>query len=210
MKYLLVLFLAFLSVCCAPSLRTVEMPASQIDLLSDETVALVNPDNPDHAYCGGVWVGADKVLTAFHCQEDEDAISVKRRDGTLEAAVVIMTDKVDDLAMLRVDHAKSHPFAKIGRDLRLDEDLSVIGHPHNSPWTYMRGYVASVRRDSKSPNEPDQHIGVTAVAAPIWYGSSGGPAFNSRGEVVGICSMISHPGLGLFIMPATIRTFVAA
>jgi S1-C subfamily serine protease len=48
------------------------------------------------------------------------------------------------------------------------------------------------------------------VSAPVWFGNSGGGAFNDEGEIVGIASFIMKgPSLGFFIPVDSIRPFLA-
>ena len=58
-----------------PSMLSPEKTMSKrqiVDSITDKTVALVKKDSDgDYVpYCGGVWVGKNLILTAFHCIEE--------------------------------------------------------------------------------------------------------------------------------------------
>src|SRR5260221_10065965 len=81
------------------------------------------------------------------------------------------------------------------RNLQVGQKVYAIGNPFGLAGTLTSGIVSSIR----SVQEPD---GVTIdeaiqTDAAINPGNSGGPLLNSRGEVIGINTMIaSNPGVG--------------
>lgn len=72
------------------------------------------------------------------------------------------------------------PFVKIASSSpNVGEDCFAIGNPYGLVLTISKGIISGMRQD-------DKYIQTTAE---ITHGSSGGPLFNSRGEVIGITTM---------------------
>lgn len=130
--------------------------------------------------------------------------------STYRNAVVAVDDKTNDLALLRVEPDTAphrHNVATVApRDVRTGDELSVIGNPKGFLWTYMVGRVSAQRTVN---NFNGASVNVTQVSAPIWYGNSGGGAFNSDGDLVGICSFMGPiPNAGFFVHRTDIASFL--
>lgn len=107
-------------------------------------------------------------------------------DGKKLPAHIIMIDRVNDLAILKLDGHNAHlKFAKLGDSSRIKrgEDVMAIGFPHTwaLSWTVTTGIVSGLHRWGK---------GLIQSSAAINPGNSGGPLFNSKGEVIGINELI--------------------
>lgn len=186
---------------------------SGVDVV-EATVALVGAH--DGAFCAGVWVKADKVLTASHCVIDEDTdtelqtVQIKTKDGFHTKAQVTKVDRRRDLALLSVYVMPVHATSPIATTWNQGEPLSIVGHPGGEEWVWMRGYLEKwLMHDS--PEAEDEKMGMLRVEAPVWYGNSGGGAFDENGALVGIASMRSsqQPEVGLFVAPDEIAGFLA-
>ena len=122
-------------------------------------------------------------------------------------------DKLHDLALLYVPKGEEHPShasASLAKSVSEGARLHIIGHPARVLWAYMQGYVSAWRM-VEAPNGDDGKVQMMQVEAPIYYGNSGGPAFDDAGHLVGVCSERSTrvPNLGLFVPLDRIRTFLA-
>ncbi|MBU0766148.1 MAG: S1C family serine protease, partial [Bacteroidetes bacterium] len=81
--------------------------------------------------------------------------------------------------------AKKIQFVKIVTDLpEIGESIFAIGNPEGLEQTLSNGIVSGYR-DSED-NGKKFYIQTNAA---ITHGSSGGPLFNSKGEVIGITTM---------------------
>lgn len=152
-----------------------------------------------------------KVLTNAHVVDGADTVTVRLSDNTEYQAKVIGKDKQTDVALLKID-AKSLPTVKLGNSdqLSVGEWVLAIGSPFGLDYSATQGIVSALTR--RLPNETYVPFIQTDVA--VNPGNSGGPLFNTRGEVVGINSQIysntgSYAGLSFAIPINTVRNVVA-
>jgi len=120
-----------------------------------------------------------------------------RGDRELEVVEVLAASPDHDLALLRVD-AHGLPVVALGDSdaMRPGDAVVAIGNPLGLEDTVSNGLV-SARRTL------DAGLEVLQISAPIAPGSSGGPIFNDRGEVIGIATAVLEQGQNLnFGMPA--------
>jgi hypothetical protein len=102
-----------------------------------------------------------------------------------------------DLALIRVD-ARGLPVLALGDSdaMRPGDPVVAIGNPLGLEDTVSNGLVSARRKG-------DDGTEVLQISAPIAPGSSGGPIFNDRGEVIGIAVAILEEGQNLnFGVPA--------
>jgi serine protease Do len=145
-------------------------------------------DVPVHGMGSGFIVSSDGIiLTNAHVVKDASEVNVKLTDRREFRAKVLGADPKTDVAVLKID-AKNLPVVKIGstRDLRAGEWVLAIGSPFGFENTVTAGVVSAKGRSL--PDDTAVPFIQTDVA--VNPGNSGGPLFNSRGEVVGINSQI--------------------
>jgi serine protease Do len=116
-----------------------------------------------------------------------DEVTVKLADRREYRAKVLGSDPKTDVAVLKID-AKNLPVVPIGnsRNLQVGEWVLAIGSPFGLESTVTAGVVSATGRSL--PNDGNVPFIQTDVA--VNPGNSGGPLFNTRGEVVGINSQI--------------------
>lgn len=119
-------------------------------------------------------------------------------------AVVLAVDPEEDLALVRVapdaldPKVAEHDVASIAGEARVGEEVHVVGHTMGLWWTYSHGFVAQFRNDS--PPKAVKPTDVIQVSAPVFFGNSGGGAFNADGQLLGIASwIVQAPEVGFFI-----------
>jgi len=137
---------------------------------------------------------AGHVLTNFHVVEGANrGIQVMLSNKRPYAAKVIGTDKVHDLALLQIDAPNLQPvtLADSG-ELAVGQKVYAIGNPFGLNGTMTRGIISSIRSIRGSEGAPIEDAIQTDAA--INPGNSGGPLLNSRGEVIGINTMIASNG----------------
>jgi serine protease Do len=127
------------------------------------------------------------VLTNAHVVDDATEVKVKLTDKREFDAKVIGKDKATDIAVLKID-AKDLPTVAIGdpSSTRVGEWVLAIGQPFGFENSATAGIVSA--RARSLPNEGYVPFIQTDVA--VNPGNSGGPLFNTRGEVIGINSQI--------------------
>ncbi len=149
------------------------------------------------------------IVTNNHVIEDATKLKVKLNDGRTFDAKLIGTDPTTDVALIKID-GKDLPTIPFGNsdNLRLGEWVLAIGSPFDLQSTITAGIVsAKARQLGVIPNElrVESFIQTDAAVNP---GNSGGALVNTRGELVGINTVIksstgSYIGYS-FAVPETI------
>jgi len=126
------------------------------------------------------------ILTNAHVVRDADEVTVKLQDRREYRAKVLGSDPKTDVAVLKIE-AKNLPVVPMGntRNLQVGEWVLAIGSPYGLESTVTAGVVSAKGRSL--PNDSVPFIQTDVAVNP---GNSGGPLFNTRGEVVGINSQI--------------------
>jgi serine protease Do len=119
-----------------------------------------------------------------------------RGDRELDAVEVIAASPEHDLALVRVE-AHGLPALALGDSdaIRPGDSIVAIGNPFGLEDTVSNGLVSARRH-------VDADVEILQISAPIAPGSSGGPIFNDRGEVIGVATAVLDKGQNLnFGMP---------
>lgn len=134
------------------------------------------------------------VITNNHVIDDADEITVTLTDNTKYKAKVIGRDKKTDLALLKIDAKKDLPFVPLGDSdaMRVGDWVIAIGNPFGLGGSVTQGIISARQRSINSGPFDD----FLQTDAPINRGNSGGPLFNTKGEVIGINSAIFSPSMG--------------
>ena len=151
------------------------------------------------------------VVTNNHVIEDADEITVILQDNTNLKAKLIGRDTKTDVALLKVEYDKPLPSVKFGNSdkARVGDWVIAIGNPFGLGGTVTAGIVSARARDINS-GPYDDYI---QTDASINRGNSGGPMFNTDGDVIGINTAIFSPtggsiGIGFAIPSALAHTVV--
>jgi serine protease Do len=152
------------------------------------------------------------VVTNNHVIENADEISVVTDDGTTYTAELVGTDPKTDLAVLKIEADDPLPFVRFGDsdDARIGDWIIAIGNPFGLGGTATAGIISARGRDLQAGPYDD----FIQIDAPINRGNSGGPIFNTDGEVIGVNTMIYSPnggnvGIG-FAIPSAVATTIVA
>jgi serine protease Do len=140
----------------------------------------------------GVLVRDNYILTAAHVVANAKAIMVEFFDGEKIPAVTYRISKTADVAVIKLESAPSNAKqAVIGSsdDVRIGEEIFVIGAPMGLTYSLSRGIISG-RHSEKSPISDHKILEFFQTDASINTGNSGGPMYNSKGEVIGIVSSI--------------------
>ncbi|WP_313171603.1 Do family serine endopeptidase [Massilia oculi] len=127
------------------------------------------------------------ILTNAHVVQGADEVTVKLQDRREFRAKVLGSDPRTDVAVLKID-AKGLPVAPIGKSqsLLVGEWVLAIGSPFGLESTVTAGVVSATGRSIQG----DSNVPFIQTDVAVNPGNSGGPLFNTRGEVVGINSQI--------------------
>jgi serine protease Do len=145
-------------------------------------------DVPTHGLGSGFIVSPDGVImTNAHVVRDAREVTVKLNDRREFRAKVLGTDPKTDIAVLKID-ASNLPVVPLGHssDLKVGEWVLAIGSPYGFDSTVTAGVVSAKGRSLPD----DSNVPFIQTDVAVNPGNSGGPLFNTRGEVVGINSQI--------------------
>lgn len=150
------------------------------------------------------------ILTNAHVVADVDGASVQLADRRQYEARIVGFDRRTDIALLKIDASGLVP-ARLADASRLavGEWVIAIGAPFGLESTLTAGIVSARRRYLRE----EDGIPWIQTDAAMNPGSSGGPLFNLRGEVIGVNSMIysesgSYAGVS-FALPIDLAMQVA-
>lgn len=137
----------------------------------------------------GFVISADGfAVTNHHVVQRVDKITVKLTNGKEYQAKLIGSDPNSDIALIKIEGAKSLKTAHLGDSDKIEvgDFALAIGNPFGLQSTLTTGIISSKGQDVNSAD------GVSRIQtdASINPGNSGGPLLNVRGEVIGINQMI--------------------
>jgi serine protease Do len=167
----------------------------------------------EHGVGSGIIISPDGyIVTNDHVVDGATQIKVTLKDRRILNAKVIGVDKLNDLAVIKVD-ASNLPSIAWGDSTKLETGQTVLafGSPFGYfPFSVTRGIVSALNRPnpySDDPRKPGNFIQTDAAINP---GNSGGALVNAHGELVGINTFIisnsgSFAGAGFAIPSQIVR-----
>ncbi|MDO4790106.1 MAG: Do family serine endopeptidase [Porphyromonas sp.] len=147
---------------------------------------------PSYTMGSGVIISSDGyIITNNHVIEGSTKLTVTLNDNREFNASIIGTDKATDLALLKVD-AKDLPVIPFGDSeaLKVGEWVLAVGNPFNLTSTVTAGIVSAKGRNGMASGNLQQISSFIQTDAAVNSGNSGGALVNTRGELVGINTMI--------------------
>jgi serine protease Do len=160
----------------------------------------------------GFIVSADGVvITNNHVIESADAIEVILQSGRRYEAAVVGRDPATDIAVLRVQAGVALPYVDMGDSdtARVGDIVLAIGNPFGLGGSLSVGVVSARNRNIDAGRYDD----FIQTDAAINRGNSGGPLFNTAGEVIGVNTAIVSPtgasvGVGFATPTSIVRPVV--
>src|ERR1700716_1006299 len=160
----------------------------------------------------GFFISADGYgVTNNHVVDGTDKVEVTTDDGKTYTAKVIGTDARTDVALIKVEGGSNFSFAKLSDGKpRIGDWVLAVGNPFGLGGTVTAGIVSASGRDIGNGPYDD----FIQIDAPVNKGNSGGPAFNTQGEVMGVNTAIYSPsggsvGIAFSIPASTVKNIVA-
>ncbi len=147
---------------------------------------------------GSIIDGRGHVLTNYHVIKGATSIRVTLADNTSIPAEVVGIDAENDLAVLYFNpQSKRLSPIPLGSSagLQIGQQVLAIGNPFGLDRTLTVGIVSGLGR----PIRTDNNLVINNMIqtdASINPGNSGGPLLDSRGNIVGINTMIYTPSGG--------------
>jgi S1-C subfamily serine protease len=156
---------------------------------------------------GVIWRPDGVVLTNNHVVA-RDRVEVVLADGRQLPGEVFRRSPERDLAAIKVP-AGDLPSVSVGdsRSLRAGELVVAVGNPLGVPLAVSLGIVSgATRRVRLGGGQTGELI---QADVDLYPGNSGGPLVNSRGQVVGLNSMVEGPGNALAVPSHVAQAFLA-
>ncbi len=138
----------------------------------------------------GVIISEDGyIVTNNHVIKDAQEIEITLNNKKSYKAKLIGTDSKMDIALLKIDAGEKLPYNTFGDsdNVKVGQWVLAIGNPYNLTSTVTAGIVSAKARDLET-NGMQSFLQTDAAVNP---GNSGGALVNSRGELIGINTMIS-------------------
>ena len=159
----------------------------------------------------GFFISSDGyIVTNNHVVDHATEVTVTTSDGKTIAAKVIGTDPKTDLALLKAKDSGTYPFVKFSPHApRVGDWVIAVGNPFGLGGTVTAGIVSARGRDIGSGPYDD----FIQIDAPVNHGNSGGPTFDTNGDVVGVNTAIFSPsggsvGIGFAIASDVVQSVV--
>jgi tetratricopeptide (TPR) repeat protein len=163
-------------------------------------VASIDKEGKPTSLGSGFIVREDGVIvTNYHVVNMASDIKIKIGYKVRDIEGLLHVDPENDIAIIKVE-GKDYPKVRIGDANRaqIGEKIYAIGSPQGLENTISEGILSGIR-------EIDRERKILQMTAAISPGSSGGPVFNGRGEVIGIATFLIAETQNLnFAMPVNL------
>ena len=158
------------------------------------------------------------VVTNYHVVVDAIRVFVVFSDGTEAEASIVGLDQDSDLAVLQLEDAPPELVRPVdlgdSSRVQVGQRAVAIGNPFGDFAQSMTvGIVSAVGRVVQSPGSQFSNAELIQTDAAINPGNSGGPLLDSRGQVIGVNTMIrsnvrQSSGVGLAVPVNTVKRIV--
>lgn len=185
-----------------PSITKTQINRNSISLLVDNDVLVLNKTYPDvenetaiipnEKWSGTGWaIGNGYLVTNNHVVDGASTITVKGVGGNANvgySAEVVATDKINDIAILRINDSRftgfgNIPYSVSPRIADVGEDVLVLGYPLGQ---LLGDEIKLTTGIINSRTGAGEYQNCYQIQAPITNGNSGGPVFDSKCNVIGI------------------------
>ena len=163
----------------------------------------------------GVIISEDGyIVTNNHVIDNATSLRVKLYDGRAYDAKIIGSDPATDVALIKIEEQglPTLPFGS-SDELRLGEWVLAIGYPMDLQSTITAGIVSAKARSLGAIGNKQSIESFIQTDAAVNPGNSGGALVNSRGELVGINTIIktstgSYVGYSFAVPESIVRKVV--
>lgn len=159
----------------------------------------------------GFFISGDGyAVTNNHVVEKAESVQVTTDDGKIHNAKVIGNDPRTDLALIKVEGG-SFPYVRLSdKSPRIGDWVIAVGNPFGLGGTVTAGIVSARGRDIGASAYDD----FIQIDAPVNKGNSGGPTFDTEGNVIGVNTAIFSPsggsvGIAFAIPSDTVKSVIS-
>ena len=183
---------------CGTTVEAAPTPQEIVEIALDSTAHLGFTDAKGNRWTGsGFVIHAGHIATNHHVV-DNMSIGFAKLVGKEEVypvEAILEVDKERDLAVIKVGGIDA-PALPLGDSdtVQIDDRVYIAGNPRGLEVLFSDGIISAIRGDSTDK--------IFQMTAPISQGSSGGPVFNEKGEVIGVSFVTLRDGQNLnFAIP---------
>ncbi len=158
-----------------------------------------NAYQTEGAGSGSILDKEGRILTNFHVIQDAEKLDVRLSNNKTYEAKVLGSDPDNDLAVIQINAPPAElSVVPLGasKNLFVGQKVLAIGNPFGLDRTLTTGIISGLSRPIRSEMTKTLIEGVIQTDAAINPGNSGGPLLNSRGQLIGINTMIYSPSGG--------------
>lgn len=177
----------------------------------ESTVQIISSANfSDESQASGIIISRDGyIVTNKHVLGDDEKIMVNFYDGFSMEAVLIGSDSLTDLAVIKTERDDLVPISFSEHEAVIGSRAIAIGHPYGYTWSMSAGVVSGLGR---SVFTPEGMIIPNLIQTDNFInpGNSGGPLLDSSGNMIGLISSIysttgSAQGISFAIPAETVK-----
>jgi S1-C subfamily serine protease len=183
-------------------------------------VSVLKYQEAESAGTGMVLTSDGEVLTNNHVIDGATSTKVTvESTGQTYAADLVGTDPSDDVAVLQLRNASGLTTAKIGDSSGVSVGDGVVGVGNaggTGALTASSGSITALRKSitasDGSSQDAERLSGLFEIDAPIISGDSGGPLYNSAGQIIGMDTAASSNRIqtAAYAIPIDHATEIAA
>lgn len=189
-----------ISVVTSSPQATAGIPGLELDQIPEslrrffEQLPEMQPDQPraprrGQGFGSGFIISSDGyVVTNAHVVDSASDIIVGMNDRREFDAELVGLDKATDVAVLKIDSDEQLPVVRLGNsaEVKVGQWVLAIGAPFGFDYTATQGIVSAVARNLPS----DTYVPFIQTDVAVNPGNSGGPLFDTNGQVIGVNSQI--------------------
>ncbi|HLC31646.1 MAG TPA: trypsin-like peptidase domain-containing protein [Candidatus Nanoarchaeia archaeon] len=166
-------------------IKEIKASASDFSGVIEEAVKGVVSVVTDQAVGSGFVVESDvlssTIITNHHVIANAKQVSIVTFDKREIPAVIVGSDEVRDIAVLKIKGQQPHIPVGDSDELDVGNKVIAIGNPLGLSFSVTEGIVSALHR--KGPNGLDEYIQTDVSLNP---GNSGGPLIDVTGSVIGV------------------------
>lgn len=162
--------------------------SSVVGIVTEGTTTNIFGQQTNYAASGTGFVVSEDgyIVTNCHVIDGGSKFTVSFEDGRTYDAKLIGSDAENDVALLKIEATGLQPVVIGDSDeIRVGEDICAIGNPLGElTFSLTKGVVSALNRVVTT--DDDESNFMFQIDAAVNSGNSGGPVFNSYGQVIGV------------------------
>ena len=158
------------------------------DVVERARAGVVRIEGPDSSGSGFVVDADGYILTNEHVINGQSRITVVFDNGTRLSAHLISSDAARDIALLEVTPSRTLTVLPFATSIREGDEVIALGYPLGN-YRYLRGSM-TVTRGIVSAFRMTNGVSYVQTDAAINPGNSGGPLLDTKGQIVGMNSLV--------------------